>query len=283
MILRQTLVVVAIAALVWPAGRATAQEEVPTGVAIMSGRVVDATTDEGIEGVFVSIPALPRHTMTDAQGYFLLTGLPEGNHRWHFRRMGYSTWEGESITMDGDRFTVRLLPQPEVLAGITVVSNGFELRRRRVPAAVYAVDEAQIAASGAGNAHQLVMSRGRIPVIACGPEELFACMSFRGDLIRPGVFVDDQPFPGGLRGLSIYSAHEIHLLEVVRYRDGVRVYLTTRMYAEQLARLGRRPDPFLLVGGSQRIRRGAGLSSRPRGDQRDVRSTAPGTEPPSRP
>ena len=108
---------------------APADSAPPLGTAVMSGRVLDGLSGEPVPGVSVYIHELRRMTTTDEYGGFVLTQLPEGSYRWSFRRLGYAAWESESEVRNGDWFTVRILPQPEVLAGVTVVLDGFERRR----------------------------------------------------------------------------------------------------------------------------------------------------------
>jgi hypothetical protein len=235
----------------------------PTGTALMSGRVLDAVSGEPVAGASVFIRELGRMTITNEYGGFVLDRLPEGSYTWTFRRLGYADWEAESPVRHRDWFTVRLLPQPEVLAGLTVVADGFERRRRRVNASVLAIEEAQMMGSAAGNAHQLLMSRGNIPVVACGTGEVFSCMFYRGDLIRPAIYVDDQPFIGGLQELAVYATAELHLVEVMRWVGGVRIYVTTRAYAERLARFRREPPVFVLIDPRGSYRGGGTLQEAP--------------------
>jgi hypothetical protein len=236
--------------LLLAANAASAQEDSlppPRGTALMSGRVLDALTGLPVAGATVYIKELRRLTVTNEYGGFVLDELPEGTYTWSFRRLGYASWESESPVRDRDWFTVRILPHPEVLEGLTVVADGFELRRRRVNASVLALTEDVIASSGAGNAYQLLMSRGNMSIVPCGADDVFSCVRYRGQIVRPAVYLNDQPYPAGVRELGIFSTVELHQVEVLRWVGGVRIYLTTRDHAEQLARRHRYPDPFVLM------------------------------------
>jgi len=253
--MRRTVVLAFLLALA--ARPALAQEDSlppPRGNALMSGQVVDATTGQAVPGATVYIKELRRMTLTNEFGGFVLDSLPEGTYTWSFRRLGYATWESESPVRDRDWFTVRLLPQPEVIAGITVVASGYEMRRRRVTnASVNALDEADIVGSGHSNAFSLIRSRANLAMTTCGGQQAFSCVWYRGSYVRPVIYVDDQRFPGGLQELAIFNTAELYLVEVLRGNGGVRVFVTTRQYAERLARLGRAPDPFSAVEGFQSI------------------------------
>jgi len=142
------------------AGPVAAQETAPaapapqTGTATISGQVLDGRTGQAIAGAVVYLPDVKRGTTTNDAGGFVLEQMPVGDFRWRIQRLGYATWEDQAGVADGDWYTIRLLPRPEVLAGITVVADAFETRRRRVNTSVKVAQREDImrsaAATGAG-------------------------------------------------------------------------------------------------------------------------------------
>ncbi|HYJ79828.1 MAG TPA: carboxypeptidase regulatory-like domain-containing protein [Longimicrobiaceae bacterium] len=234
-----------------------AAQQPPAATATVVGRVVDAVSGAGVPRAQVRLPALGRMVLTSEEGYFLIDGVPEGEHEWAFRRLGYADWDQVSPVKDGDRLTVRMLPRPAVLEGITVTANAFEVNRRRVAMRVDAVDEETIMASGLTNAVDILSSRANVAVAACPPSNERACVWVHNDLIRPAVWIDDEPAPGGLTQLLIYPAAELYTIEAFGGGRAIRVY--TRRYVERLAELGRRPDAFMPLWG------GGGGSVRPGG------------------
>lgn len=230
-----------------PAARAQVPADT-TALATLSGRVFDIQTGEPIPGVTVTLRELGRSTVTNDMGGFVFEGLPAGEYTWLFRRLGYADWEGPSPVRNGDWFTVRMLPQPALLAGITVVANGFRRRRETASASVRVLEQAEIAGSATGNARQLINLRSNLLMVACRGDQLeLDCINYRGRVLRPGLFVDDEPMPGGLVALHAIPTSDIHLVEVFSFPEGVTIFVTTHVYAERLARTRNRPKPLMLA------------------------------------
>ena len=139
-----------------------------TGTATVAGRVVDATTGEGVAGAVVYLPEIRRGAVTDPTGGFVLEAMPEGDFHWRITRVGYASWEDSSPLKNEDWFTIRILPRPEVLRGITAVASAFDARRRRVNVSVRAVERADIIRAVASNASQVLESVGGVDVVRCG-------------------------------------------------------------------------------------------------------------------
>jgi hypothetical protein len=235
-----------------------AAQDRPAGTATVVGRVVDATTGAGVPRAQVRLPALDRLVLANEEGYFLIDGLTEGEHEFAFRRLGYADWDQTTIVKDGDRLTVRMLPRPAVLEGITVTANAFEVNRRRVAMRVDAVDEETIVASGLTNAVDILASRANVTVTSCPPTNERQCVWVRNDLVRPSVWIDDEPAPGGLTQLLTYAPAEFYTIEA--FGGGVVIRAYTRNYVSRLAETGQRPMPFLPLWGN-----GSGGTVRPGG------------------
>jgi len=250
---------------------AAGAQERPAGTAVMSGRVLDAATGQPVPGVSILIRELERATVTDETGGFVLEALPEGTFTWVFRRLGYTTWESVSPVADRDWFTVRLMPRPEVLAGITVVADGFERRQRRAASSVQVLDERDAATSGATTVHRLLSSRGNLSIIPCSEHH---CVHYRGRTTVPRVYVDDERYEAGLQGLQDYQAAEIHLVEILKDAVGVRIYVTTTAYAERLAMQGREPPRYRAIEGPPVQETGNTIESEELRRQRDPRTPA---------
>lgn len=138
------------------------------GTATVSGRVLDVANGAPISGAVVYLPDIRRGTVTDESGGFVLEQMPVGDFRWRIQRLGYSTWEADSPLQDGDWFTVRLLARPEVIAGITVVADAFETRRRRVTSGVNVLERPQIMRAAARNGADVLESVAGLDVVRCG-------------------------------------------------------------------------------------------------------------------
>jgi hypothetical protein len=166
-----TLTRLALACAVLLAPAALAQGSTATapvvGTATISGRVLDVASGTPLSGAVVYLPDLRRGAVTDESGGFVLEQMPEGEFRWRIQRLGYATWEADSPVQDGDWFTVRLLARPEVLAGITVVADAFEVRRSRVSTSVQVAERSDIIRAAARNGAEVLESVGGVDVVRC--------------------------------------------------------------------------------------------------------------------
>src|SRR5690625_5580406 len=65
----------------------------------IQGRVVDSETQRPLNGVQVSIPEISRGAFTNAQGAFVIFGVPAGTHTVLAQMVGFGTGE-KTITLD---------------------------------------------------------------------------------------------------------------------------------------------------------------------------------------
>lgn len=214
---------------------AAAQEQ-PRKGATVSGRVVDALTGQGVPHVSIKIPALSRTAITNAEGYFVLEDLEPGEHEWSFDRIGYALLRERTETKDGDRFTVSIMPRPQVLEALVVTVDVLDRQRRRIAVPVRAVEGDDILRSGISNPVELLESSAGVRVLSCG-EEL--CVRNRGGSVLPTVYIDEVPTFRGLHDLRVIPAMDLYVLE--SYDNGSVVRAYTRNFMEYLARRGRHP------------------------------------------
>ncbi|HEV2146655.1 MAG TPA: carboxypeptidase regulatory-like domain-containing protein [Longimicrobiaceae bacterium] len=210
----------------------------------VGGEVLDALTGAPVRDVVISIPALGRKVLTDAQGRFVLNGIRSGTQKWVVSGLGYARWEEEvEATENGAMFTVRILPRPEVLEGITVVADRFQVRRAAEARSVRVVDRQEILASAAPSVFEIVGTRTGIRPMACGAgESEFNCATVRGRTVRPAVFIDDTYSPAGLEALRSMAPEEMFLIESYGGGRAIRVYTT--WYVEKMSQFGNRLPPL---------------------------------------
>ncbi len=87
------------------------------------GRVVSGQTGEPLPAVQVTIPVISRGTLTDANGRYILTGVPEGSYEMVVQSLGYArktitgveARAGQAVSMD-----VALDAQAVAVEGITI-------------------------------------------------------------------------------------------------------------------------------------------------------------------
>lgn len=101
---------------------ATAQQ---TGT--LQGTVIDASSALPLSGVQVYIPETRFATFTNAQGRFLLTGLPAGSHTVSARSIGYSEASHAAVITAGQVTTLNIeLTQSAIALGELVVTGVAE-------------------------------------------------------------------------------------------------------------------------------------------------------------
>jgi len=169
--------------------------------ASLEGTVVAAGTGEPLEDVLVRAEASGVVGVTDDDGRFRLTRLPEGETAVSFHRFGYAI-DAVTVTLPTDaELRVELEPRPIELEGLEATATSFatrfartrvELDRRlaRLPGQNRAVDAATIRTYDED--HQSdpwkLLSRELDAAWAFGD----ALVNFYGRKLRPEVYIDEK-------------------------------------------------------------------------------------------
>jgi iron complex outermembrane receptor protein len=126
----------------------------------VSGQVVDATTQQPLPNVEVSIVGTPHRELTKPDGQFLLSGLPAGVHRLRATRIGYGSLV-QNVTVDAGQATkVQLTLQPAAAILEPVVVTGYGTQRREaITGSVATVDATAANVGVVTNADDLLRGR----------------------------------------------------------------------------------------------------------------------------
>jgi Carboxypeptidase regulatory-like domain len=235
--MHKPLIALALAGLCLLPSHAHAQNAAP-GFEV-HGRVLDALTGAAVEGAVVELRDTRRKAAADSSGVFWLHAVGPGMHHWVISRLGYAAWEEDMEVEDGDEFTIRLLPRPEVLEGITALASRLQLRRQSAGVTVRALERSEIKLSASPDVADLVRNRLGLAGVPCasvtGTEGAgTTCAWVRGELIPVAVFVDERRLPGGLSDLSFYLPQEVYTIE--SFYGGAMVRVITDPFAARLAR-----------------------------------------------
>ncbi|HEV7587841.1 MAG TPA: carboxypeptidase-like regulatory domain-containing protein [Longimicrobium sp.] len=234
--MHKPLIALALAGLCLLPARGSSQAAAP-GIEVR-GRVLDALTGAGVEGAVVELRDARRKAAADSSGVFWLHAVGSGTHHWVISRLGYAAWEEDVEVEDGDEFTIRLLPRPEVLEGITALASRLQLRRQSSGVTTRVLDRGEIKLSASPDVADLVHSRLGLAGVPCpafaGTEGERTCAWVRGELIPVAVFVDEQRLPGGLSDLNFYVPQEVFTIE--SFYGGAMVRVITDTFAARLAR-----------------------------------------------
>lgn len=224
------------------APRAQAQEPPPeqprardSGVVIVGGFVVDGGSDTPLRDVWVEVDGTAITALTDSTGTFVLPGVEPGRRTITFRRLGYYDAELQfDIGREQPLLRVPMRPEPVVLEGITVQVDRLDTRLRRIAASTRTFEGREILTSAASNPIDFVRGRFGLALMPCRGSPDRRCVWRRGDTMRPSIYVDEAPLPGGLEAFRLFPLHMFHRIEVIGRGAMIRAY--TPGFLSRLAR-----------------------------------------------
>lgn len=239
---------------------AAAQPVCEPGQPRIVGQVVDAATEAPLDVVRVAAEVSARPALTTSDGRFLLCEVGAGTMAITAERLGYETLTVDVVAGIGsDPVRLRLQPSPILLEGLEIVMDRFKSRHRAVATVVRTYDEAAFASSGHWSAGDFVASRSGIFTTPCGFDR---CVYYRGSLVRPSVYLDERPLPGGWAQFESLPTSHLYMIEV--YRRGTHVRAYSQAFMERAAKTRLAPLPITLSsrvlppGCATRVLRGRG-------------------------
>lgn len=235
--MHKPLTALALAGLCLLPSRAHSQAATP-GLEV-HGRVLDALSGAAVEGAVIELREARRKVAADSTGVFALRAVAPGTYHWVISRLGYAAWEEDVEVESGDdEFTIRLLPRPEVLEGITALASRLQVRRNSSGVTTSVIERPEIKLSASPDVADLVRNRFGLAGVPCpattGTEGERTCAWVRGELIPVAVFMDERRLPGGLSDLTFYLPQEIYTIE--SFYGGAMVRVITDTFAARLAR-----------------------------------------------
>jgi hypothetical protein len=213
---------------------------------VVAGRVLDVNSGEPVADAVVRLSDVGVVAQTNPEGYFLLRGVPAGTHPWEISRIGYASWNEELEAADDEVYTVRLLPRSEVLEGLVVVADRFQLRRLSSGMSAHVIERAEVVRSAGGDIPAFLQSRLGAPLVSCGNQDPeHNCTWVRGRLATIHVYLDEQPAPAGVGQLHGLDPASVHSIEVFAGGAMVRVYTMDFMERAARKRVVLGPLPFM--------------------------------------
>ena len=143
-------------ALLWGAAPAIAQE---TGT--IAGTVEEAASGRALSGVQVYIPNQPFATLTQANGRFLLTRVPAGEHVVRVTLIGYGTREERVVVRAGQTAEVAFhLERSAIQLDEVVVSGaGVATERKRLGNTIASVNTQELEAAPVNSVSEMLAGR----------------------------------------------------------------------------------------------------------------------------
>lgn len=171
----------------------------------VSGRVIDATSQQPLSGVSVQVAGTDRRTMTVVDGSFLLTGVPAGSQQLRASRIGYAVLQQDVTITAGGTARVELALNPHALMLDAVVTTGYGTQTRRdATGSVVAITEEDFNRGVISSPEQLLQGRmaGVQVTTASGVPGAPANIRIRGtSSVRGGnqplFVIDGVPMTGG--------------------------------------------------------------------------------------
>ncbi len=202
----------------------------------LTGRVVDDRSGRPLDGAYVLVAGTAIGRATNAEGRFVLSGVPAGRHVVRADALGFAGAERVALVEAGETVAVefRLEPVAVALDEIVVTGVGAETRRRALGTSVHVLAGETIEAAAVQSVDQLVQGRvpGAVVNAVSAQPGTGALVNFRGVssvfgaqtpvIVVDGVRVDnDQATAGNTGGeqssaLSDLLVSDIERLEVTR-------------------------------------------------------------------
>ncbi|TVR19441.1 MAG: TonB-dependent receptor [Balneolaceae bacterium] len=108
-------------------------EELPSNTGTLSGQVQDASNNEPLIGTTIYISELERGDVVDADGYFEITGIPEGRYTIRITSVGYQTKTQRINIVADQELELALSMEQDRLLLDEIVVTGYSIRQRSLP------------------------------------------------------------------------------------------------------------------------------------------------------
>src|SRR6059036_1749195 len=130
----------------------------------VTGKVVDATTQQPLANVEVAIAGNPNRELTRTDGSFTLNGVPAGAQRLRASRIGYGSQIQEITVTPGGTTTaqISLAPAAAILEPVVVTGYGTQ-RREAITGSVSTVSAAAANVGVVTNVDQIGSASRRRP------------------------------------------------------------------------------------------------------------------------
>ncbi len=150
--------------------------------AAVSGRVLDATTNEAIPGVHVQSASTSMGTITDTDGYFSLKDLPDS-----LLTISCIGYQQKSVVAENQKMTVILEPTLVELNPLIVSASRESQPRIDIPMAIAKLDEKELLKTKAASLDQVINKVSGVFMVNLGNEQ--HSMSIRQPLTLKSLFL----------------------------------------------------------------------------------------------
>ena len=126
----------------------------------VTGKVVDASTQQPLPSVEVAIAGSPHRMLTRSDGGFLLSGIPAGIHQLRATRIGYGPQVQDVTITPGGTVTanITMTPAAAILEAVVVTGYGTQ-RREAITGSVSTIDATAANRGVVTNVDQMIQGR----------------------------------------------------------------------------------------------------------------------------
>ncbi len=170
----------------------------------VTGKVVDASTQQPLANVEVAIAGTPYRELTRADGSFTLNGVPAGAQRLRATRIGYGSQIQEIAVAPGGTTTaqISLAPAAAILEPVVVTGYGTQ-RREAITGSVSTISAAAANVGVVTNVDQMIQARAAGVEVTRNNGEPGAGVSI---LVRGGSSISNSNEPlYVIDGVPIYN------------------------------------------------------------------------------
>ena len=183
----------------------------------LSGTVLERGTRHKLAGIEVSVTALERSAVTDAEGRFSLEDLPPGEHEVVIAAPGYLRFASRETLTDNEQLEVVYRIEREFSSGLEATVEG-ERERQELSHTRLGPAELSQTAGSQGDALKVVEDLpgvARTSPIGGGP------LVIRGsNAVDSGVFLDGHPIPLLYHFYALTSTFNSDLIGAIDYLPG---------------------------------------------------------------
>jgi len=209
------------------------------------GRVVEMATQRPLTGAQVFIPATGQGTLTNPEGRFVLSGVPDGPATIHVQMIGFQTGQQSVTVQPGGTSTANFELATEALALDEVVVTGTagQARRREIGNSVSAVRSTELQVQPIMTAQDAITAQvpgivlqGNEGVPGAGPSIRVRGITSMTQGNAPLIYVDgvrirSSNFPGSAQGQSAHPLNsvnpdDIERIEVIKGAAATTLYGT---------------------------------------------------------
>lgn len=215
----------------------------PPNEGVLAGVVVDAVTGDPISGALVVLDDERRAVLTDSRGAFDFGSMEGGPVSLVARRYGYEMRGMDAVLPTGGvlQLEIPLPPEAVLLDGFDVVTERLQTmdqrlrsRRNATAASVRAFEQERLVQSTSRDFLEFLRFEASLHTQPCGWRSFAAqCVSRRGRLVAPRVYIDEVPIMGGLDHLASFQPYDLYLVEV--YSSGQEIRAYTHLFMDRMA------------------------------------------------